>query len=234
MKLQQPIIIAGLPYSGVNTATDYISKAFGFSRISYDSLINGIYNDLLTIFQFESQCQRGITKSELVLKHCMIIERMCYSSIENNAQYVHKWLDLIEDNKDELIVKKEILYSLNKLFSYWRVKAIKEEMANINNSGIIITNPFNQNELEFFTPAISIWVESPQHLCLQRCFKKESYNTEVYDENYLNELHRLKYQANFIIYNKDNKTQLYNQIHKLMKEVLRFETICKKSKTTSN
>ena len=224
MRLQQTITVAGMPLSGVMTASNFIGKHFGFSVKSFDSLIDGIYYDLMTVFNHYNINQQTVARNDVILKNGLMMNRIFKMSVEEAVKYPRKWLNQISANNNELLTKSMIRDDLNNLSETWRVDIFKEDIEKYHTSGIIITNPYNEKEFNFSRNNISIWIERPKYLRLRTCYANGYDYDNLYKQAYLGTINKLKQQADFIIYNDSTKLNLCKELQRLMKGVLHFES----------
>lgn len=218
--MRRVVSITGLPFSGVNTISTFLQRNYKYKHASYNTMVDSIYNDLLTVLKF-SYPQRTIAKTDVELKNGFMIERSLGVPADISVHYVARWIKLVEQNELPLYVKLEISNDLSLFSQLWRGMYVKESLAEFPADDFVVSHASTLPEYNIVkTNSVNIWIECDDFRRFQFAFAKGvPYDTSIYTKKVERQYSKLKKHADFIIYNNDSKHSMYASINQLFKEI---------------
>lgn len=217
--MQKVIVVAGKPYSGVTTVGRYLVNHHNYVCRDMNSFIDSIYLDFKRTLKFDYP-DRVMAKNDTIFKNTYTLYQTYGLPEGISCRFMKDWLVMVENLLPEWKVKKRIYSDIADYFPNWRKTYIREDIASLPARDFVVVNPFTLSEATITKNCIIIWIDCDDAHCYQHVVNTfQRYNTDIYDNKYIDAVSKIRPIADFIITNEGSKARLYKQIREMLKVV---------------
>lgn len=215
------IFCVGEPFSGAGTVAKLIYGNWrGFKIIDMNYMINGLYNDFMTINQHRGQMRMAV-RTSVILKNAEYLYRSIGIPEFISAEKMWEWTKYIDNSSSPIKFKRAIWRTMKELNPAWRRIFVRERMIERPSVRYVFSHALSEEELSFAKNPIIIWVSATDISKYQHGFQSKQGIT--YDDIHVKEYARFENycrdNADFIIYNNNDIRTLELQVDDLRKSM---------------
>lgn len=215
------IFCVGEQFSGAGTVAKLIYGNWqGFKIIDMNYMIDGLYNDFMTINQHKGQMRLAV-RTSVILKNAEYLYRSIGIPEFISAEKMWQWTKYIDEPCSPIKFKRAIWRTMKELNPTWRRIFVRERMIERPSTRYVFSHALNEQELGFAKNPIIVWVEATDISKYQHGFQSKQGITydDILTKEYAKFESYCRKKADFIIYNNDDIKTLELQVDDLRKSI---------------